>query len=69
MTNEHFARFGKRVRELRKAKNLSQLELAEKVDVSRGYIGLLENGERNPSLETITEIAIALGVKPDELLK
>lgn len=69
MSNEYLAIFGKRVREIRKAKNLSQLELADKVGIDRSYMGFLERGERNPSLEVITKIARALNVTPDELLK
>jgi transcriptional regulator with XRE-family HTH domain len=69
MSNEYLLLFGKRVRELRKAKKLSQLQLADKVGVDRSYVGLLERGERNPSLEVIAEIAKALGTKPDILLK
>ena len=69
MSNEYLLLFGKRVRELRKAKKLSQLQLADKVGVDRSYIGLLERGERNPSLEVIADIAKALGTKPDILLK
>ncbi|MGB3945974.1 MAG: helix-turn-helix transcriptional regulator [Candidatus Saccharimonadales bacterium] len=69
MSNEYLLLFGKRVRELRKAKKLSQSQLADKVGVDRSYIGLLERGERNPSLEVIADIAKALGTKPDILLK
>ncbi len=69
MSNEYLLLFGKRVRELRKAKKLSQSQLADKVGVDRSYIGLLERGERNPSLEVIADMAKALGTKPDILLK
>ena len=59
--------FGKRVRELRKAKGLSQEELAFKAGIHRTYIGGIERGERNPSLNNIAAIAKALGVTPPEL--
>lgn len=60
-------RFGKRVRELRQAKGLSQEELAFKAGVHRTYLGGIERGERNPSLRNIAAIAKALGVTLSEL--
>ena len=69
MNIEYQQVFGKRVRELRKERGLSQVELAAKVGIDRSYMGFLERGERNPSLEVIAKIAEALSVTPDELLK
>ncbi|MBI4855820.1 MAG: helix-turn-helix transcriptional regulator [Acetobacterium woodii] len=40
---------------------LSQSELAVKVRVSREYISMIENGNRNPSVEVAKRIANALG--------
>jgi len=59
--------FGKKVRELRQAKGLSQEELAFKVGVHRTYLGGIERGERNPSLKNIAAIAEALGISLSEL--
>ena len=61
-------RFGKRVRELRLARGLSQEELAFRVGIHRTYLGGVERGERNPSLKNIAAIAEALGVTLSELL-
>jgi transcriptional regulator with XRE-family HTH domain len=69
MSTEYREIFGLRVRELRKERGMSQVELAAKVHIDRSYIGFLERGERNPSLDMIAKIAIVLGVDPDELLK
>lgn len=69
MNIEYQQVFGKRVREIRKERGLSQVELAAKVGIDRSYMGFLERGERNPSLEVIAKIAEALSVTPDELLK
>jgi transcriptional regulator with XRE-family HTH domain len=69
MSNDHKEMFGKRVRALRKEQGLSQIQLAVLVGIDRSYMGFLERGERNPSLEVITKIAAALNVGPDELLK
>ena len=54
--------FGKRIRELRLARGLSQEKLAFKSGVHRTYLGSIERGERNPSLKNIAAIAEALGV-------
>ena len=59
--------FGKKVRELRLARGLSQEELAFKSGVHRTYLGGIERGERNPSLKNIAAIAEALGVSLSEL--
>jgi transcriptional regulator with XRE-family HTH domain len=60
-------RFGKRVRELRLARGLSQEELAFRVGVHRTYLGSIERGERNPALKNIAAIAKALDVTLSEL--
>lgn len=62
-------KFGKSVRELRSQKGWSQEEFARKCDLHRTYIGSVERGERNISLENIEKIANTLDVTMDELLK
>ena len=54
--------FGKRLKELRLARGLSQEALAFKSGMHRTYLGGIERGERNPSLKNITAIAKVLGV-------
>ena len=61
-------RFGNRVRELRKKKGLSQEGLALESGLDRSYVGGVERGERNISLENIEKLARALGVPPASLL-
>ena len=53
-------RFGSGVRALRKARGLSQEELAEISGLHRAYIGGIERGERNPSLKNIAAPAETL---------
>lgn len=60
---------GKNIRRLRKQVGWSQEELAEASELHRTYIGAIERGERNVSLENIVGIARALRVQPSELLK
>lgn len=61
--------FGKRVRELRMEKQLSQEKLAFACNMHRTYLGGIERGERNLSLKNIEAIANALGVTLSELFK
>ena len=60
--------FGDRVRELRKEKELSQEELADKAGLHRTYIGMIERGEKNITLTNIEKIAKALDVSIIELM-
>ena len=56
------------IRDYRKAKNLSQEELADACELHRTYIGSIERGERNVTLSTLEVLAKALGVSVIELL-
>lgn len=60
-------RFGKRIRDLRKAKGISQEDLAFKSGMHRTYLGGIERGERNPCLKNIGAIAKALEIELFEL--
>ena len=68
MKNE-VLQFGKKLREVRLKKKLSQGDLARILGVHRSYISGLERGRRNPSLVTVHKVAKALGVSVNELLK
>ena len=59
---------GKRIRELRKARGISQERLAELADVHENHIRRIERGEANPSYLVALRIARALRVKPSELI-
>lgn len=59
---------GKRLREIRKSKNISTKTLAAKVGVLDSYIPQLERGSKVPSFDTLICIVNALGVTADELL-
>lgn len=65
--SEILIKFGNRVRELRKLKNLSQEELAFRADVHRTYIGMIERAEKNITLLNIEKIANALEVSINDL--
>ena len=59
--------FGMRVRQLRKAKGMSQEGFADFCGLDRTYIGGVERGERNVSLINIFKIAMSLKIEPKEL--
>jgi transcriptional regulator with XRE-family HTH domain len=56
-------RLGKRIRQLRLKKGWTQEELAERTNRHWTYIGSIERGERNVTLQVIADIARALGVE------
>jgi len=68
MKNE-ILQFGKKLREVRLKKNLSQGDVARILGVHRSYISGLERGRRNPSLLTVQKVAKALGVNVGDLIK
>lgn len=55
-------RFGKAVRKIRLKQELSQGDVARRLNLHRSYISGIERGVRNPSLKVIQKIAKALGV-------
>lgn len=61
--------FGLTLRRIRLMRGLSQQGLADKSGYHRTYIGLLEGGQKSPSLRTIFNIATTLHVKPSEIVK
>lgn len=63
----NFETVGKRIKEVRKQKGMSQDELAERADLSSQYISQIETGRKKGSLPTYNKLAKALGVSIDEL--
>lgn len=60
---------GRRIRELRRARNWRQIDLAEQAAVHEVHISDLERGSREVGLKTLCRIAVALEVKMSDLLK
>lgn len=67
MKNELLVKFGERVRSLRKERKWSQEKLAEETGFHRTYIGMIERGERNPSLINIQVFAEAFEMEINAL--
>ena len=67
MDNNAYKKLGAKIAYLRKSKRYSQEKLAEKTDISEIYMGQIERGEANPTLEKLIAIADALGVEIREL--
>lgn len=59
---------GKNIRKFREIKKLRQEDLAEKTDLTTNYMGMIERGEKIPSLETFINILNSLGVSADMVL-
>jgi len=61
--------FGDRVRELRVARDWSQETMGEACDLHWTYIGGIERGERNPTLESVYKVAKGLKIKISDLFQ
>lgn len=64
----NYYEIGQRIRKFRKAYNLSQEQLAEKVGISTTHMSHIETGNTKLSLPVFVDIANVLSVRTDELL-
>jgi transcriptional regulator with XRE-family HTH domain len=62
-------KLGQNMKRIRTKKKISQGDIARVLKVDSGYISTIENGKKNPTLATIQNLADALGISADELLK
>ena len=67
MTSIAIRGFGQVIRERRRSLDLTQVELAQRINTSVPYVGLLETGARHPSDKVIVNLAAALALDPREL--
>ena len=56
------------IRALRKEKGLSQEVLSGLAGIARTHLTMIENGEKQPNFETIWRLALALDMRPSELV-
>ena len=59
---------GKKLREARDRKKLTQEQVAKQADITGSYYARIERGEENPSLEVLKKLSKALNVKSSEIL-
>jgi transcriptional regulator with XRE-family HTH domain len=69
MYDMNYIKLGQRIKEERLKRQLTQEKMAENLDVSASYLGQIERGERNPTLDTLVMIANNFGVTVDYLLR
>lgn len=62
-------RLGENLKQIRTKKNITQTDLAEALGVNKSFVSNIENGKTNPTLSTIANLAKAVGVTSDKLLK
>ncbi len=65
----NYSYLGKRIREERRRLNMTQADLADAIDVSPAYVGQIERGEKNATLDKMIKIASSLQVTLDYLLQ
>jgi transcriptional regulator with XRE-family HTH domain len=63
------AALGKAVHDLRKEKDLTQVQVAKRMKVPATFLSDIERGVRNPSWSTILSLSKALGVRPSEIVE
>ena len=66
---EIYQRFGHSVRTVRRAKNITQAQLAKAANMNKTYLVRIESGDKNVTLKTAQKIALALDVELVTLLK
>lgn len=57
------------LRLLRNARDMSQEELADRAEINRNYVGMLEREEHGATIDMLEKLAIALGVDPTEFFR
>lgn len=62
-TDQRRVQLGQRIKELRGARDMSQEQLAEKMDANVSYVSSVERAQENPSLEFLMKLADALKVE------
>jgi transcriptional regulator with XRE-family HTH domain len=63
------AKFGKRLRELRTKRGLSQVEMAHQFGIDRGHISEIESGKKNVCLPMLEVLSKGFGISVSELMR
>ena len=64
----NLVKIGKKIREIRKQKGYSQEAFAAEAQLGRTYMGRIERGEQNLSIQNLIQIALTLKVEVGELV-
>ncbi|MHA6485231.1 helix-turn-helix domain-containing protein [Paenibacillus sp. strain BS8-2] len=60
---------GENIRLARKSKGLSQEQLALRAEINASYMGQVERGEKNPTIDVLGKIALAMNTPLEELVQ
>ena len=60
---------GKKIKDLRQGKGLTQQELADRTELTKGFISQLERGQVSPSVVTLLDLIECLGTTPSDFFK
>ena len=63
------SRIGEKIKDLRNKNGLTQQELADRAELTKGYISQLERGQVAPSVVTLLDLIECLGTTPSEFFK
>lgn len=66
---DYSKRLGENLKRIRTKKGITQIEIAKELGADRSFVSNIENGKTNPTLSTIANLAKALDVQVNELLK
>lgn len=69
MSENILIQFGLRLKQLRQEKGLTQEQFAKNCGLHKNYIGMIERGERNPSLKNIEIVANTFNISISEMMK
>ncbi len=62
-------KFGHRLKELREKSNFTQAQLAEQVGLSTNFVGMVERGDRNTTIDKMFILITALNISPSEFFE
>lgn len=68
LTEQYYVEMGQRIKLRRQELKLTQLELAELIDISNNHMSAIENAKTNPSMDNFIKLCEVLKVTPDYLL-
>ncbi|MEJ7506945.1 helix-turn-helix transcriptional regulator [Staphylococcus simulans] len=60
-------KFGQNIKQIRMRMNMSQSELATKMEISQSYLSDIESGRKNLSIKTVKKLADSLGLSVTDL--